>query len=42
MMEGLIRQIGFVRELGSIDLDDNFQSQRGKVLYILANDRIAY
>jgi hypothetical protein len=37
-----MRQIGFVRELRSIDLDDNFQSQKGKVLYILANDRIDY
>lgn len=41
-VEGLMREVGFVRELGSTDLDDTLQSQNGKAEEVLANKRIAY
>jgi hypothetical protein len=41
-VEGLMREVGFVRELRSTDLDDTFQFQSGKVEEGLANKKIAY
>lgn len=37
-----MREVGFVRELGSTDFDDTLQSQNGKAEEVLANKRIAY